>query len=241
VSSADLERAREVQVSYLPREFAVTDRYEIFGYNQSAALVGGDYFDYFCREPESIQFVVADACGHGLAAAFTMCTFRGMLHAAVEHSSELDTLFDALNRRLYVGTDHLQYLTGVFCDYAQPEGRLRYFNAGHFAPLLIRTDGTAERLPGRGRPLGMFSDSTYEIQSWPVSRGDLLVLFTDGLFEIRNAREEYFGVDGILSTVLEHRRLSLRELAGEVLRSAARFSHTSQPDDDITLFLVRFL
>ncbi len=238
--SSDLERAREVQISYLPPPHTVTDRYEIFGYNQSSALVGGDYFDYFCRKPDSLQFVVADACGHGLPATFTMCTFRAMLHAEVERLDDLSPLFDTLNHQLYAGGNQLQYLAGVFCDYEAGESRLRYSNAGHFSPVLVRPDGTTAPLPGRGRPLGMFKDSTYEMYSHPVAAGDLLLLYTDGLFELRNAEDEFFGADGIVSVVAAHRGRPLRDIAMEVLASAARFSHSLQPDDDLTLFLVRF-
>ncbi len=237
---SDLERAREVQMSYLPSEHPVTERYEIYGYNQSSALVGGDYFDYFRQRENSIQCIVADACGHGLAAALIMSTFRGLLQSEVQRSSEFTELFTKLNRQLYHEGEVLQYLTAVFFDYDEEREELHYFNAGHFDPLAIRPDGTSSRLSGGGPPLGMFAHSTYSMQTCRMSAGDLLLLFTDGLAELRDAGDQFFGVDGILQAVVEQRTVSLKELAREVLARAARFSYKPQPDDDLTLFLMRF-
>jgi sigma-B regulation protein RsbU (phosphoserine phosphatase) len=238
--ATDLQRAREVQLSYLPADYHETDKYEIYGYNQSSVLVGGDYFDYFCQREQSIQCVVADACGHGMAAALIMSTFRGLLHSEVRRLHDFSPLFNILNQRLYLGGDLLQYLTGVFFDYDQEQRELRYLNAGHFDPLVVHSDGTSTRLTGGGPPLGMFGSSTYIAKTAPVRAGDLLVLFTDGLIELRNEQDEFFGVERVLAAIRARRDLPLRDLAREVLGTAARFSHKSQPDDDLTLFLMRF-
>jgi phosphoserine phosphatase RsbU/P len=240
MTSTELERARQVLLSYLPAKCPVSDRYEIYGYNQSSALVGGDYFDFFCRRENSVQCVVADACGHGMAAALVMSAFRGMLHAEVAKAGEFYNLFTRLNLQLYCGGDLLQYLTSIFFDYSEERGEIRYLNAGHFDPLLVHSDGSSRWLEGGGPPLGMFQTSTYTVSSAPAKRGDLLVLFTDGLVDLRNAAEEFFGLDGILQAVLDCRHLPLSDLAKDVLACAARFSHDPQPEDDLTLFLMRF-
>jgi len=236
----DLERAREVQMSYLPAEHPVTDCYEIYGYNQSSALVGGDYFDYFSRQSRSVQGVVADACGHGLAAALIMSTFRGMLHAAVADLVRLDDLFTRLNRQVYTRGEILQYLTTVFFDYDEATRELVYFNAGHFDPVILHADGTTENLEGGGPPLGMFPSSAYQPARSHVRPGDLLVLFTDGLVELRDRHDRFFGVEGILKAVGARHNLPLRDLAREVLGEAARWSRGREPEDDLTLFLMRF-
>jgi hypothetical protein len=240
VSSTDLQRAREIQLTYLPGEHPATERYEIYGYNQSSALVGGDYFDYFRHRELSIQCIVADACGHGLSAALIMSTFRGLLHAEVRRFDDLPGLFTRLNEQLYLGGELLQYLTGVFLDYEEHSGVLRYFNAGHFDPIVVHPDGSTSELKGGGPPLGMFRSSSYDAGSARMKSGDLLILFTDGLVELRNSRDDFFGVGGILESVRNRRVLPLRELARDVLASASRFSGQAPPQDDLTLFLMRF-
>jgi len=239
VSVTDLERAREVQMAYLPSEYPVTEKYEIYGYNQSSALVGGDYFDYFCRRPGSIECVVADACGHGLAAALIMSTFRGLLHSEAV-AEDFGTLFTRLNHQIFSGGELLQYLTAVFFDYDEATGRLRWFNAGHFDPLVVHSDGASTHLAGGGPPLGMFRATSFEPRAAQIASGDLLVLFTDGLVELRNESDEFFGVSGIEKAVAENRRADPRELARAVLAAASAFSSSRPPDDDLTLFVMRF-
>ncbi len=236
----DLQRAREVQLAYLPRNYPETEHYEIFGYNQSSALVGGDYFDYFCHRRKSVQCVVADACGHGLSAALIMSTFRGLMHSEVRRIGEEAALFTRLNRHLFTDGELLQYLTAVFLDYDEDSRILCHFNAGHFDPLLIHADSTFTTLAGGGPPLGMFPESEYVPYRTRSRPGDLLVLFTDGLVELRNRDENFFGMAGIREALLPNKDLPLKKLAETLLQQAALFSDETQPADDLTLFLMRF-
>jgi sigma-B regulation protein RsbU (phosphoserine phosphatase) len=240
VSSSDLERAREVQRRFLPIEHPITDRYETFGYNESSSLVGGDYFDYFRQRNRSIQCVIADACGHGMAAALIMSTFRGLLISEMRRGADLDSLFTQLNQLIFAEGGMIQYLTTVFLDFEEAENKLYYWNAGHFDPMLVHPDGTSSRLRGGGPPLGMFHGSTYDLGEGRVRPGDLLVLFTDGLVELRNQRDEFFGIPGILGAVTRNRHAPLGDLARAVLGEAAQFSQKTSLDDDLTLFFMRF-
>jgi len=128
----------------------------------------------------------------------------------------------------------------VFVDFDEGAGELRWCNAGHFEPLLVHGDGTTTSLPGGGLPLGMFEGSAYAMDSRRVATNDLLVLFTDGLAELQNDRDEFFGTDGILGAIVPRRDQPLREIAASVLETAARFHRAAHPDDDLTLFLMRF-
>jgi len=236
----DLQRARQIQLTYLPSENLETDRYEVYGYNQSSALVGGDYFDYFRMRENSIQCVLADASGHGLSAALIMSTFRALLHAEIDEWDDGSKLFSVLNRKVHSGSSIVHYLTSVFFDFDEKLGRLRYTNAGHFEPALIRSNGELQRLPGGGPPLGMFGNVEYPAGDTVVSAGDLLVLFTDGFTDLRNETDELFGEERILGSVREHRTRPLKEIASVLLNEGMSFSVTPQPEDDLTLFLVRF-
>lgn len=236
----DLERAREIQLSYLPASDLATDRYEIYGYNQSSALVGGDYFDYFHLRDSGVQCILADACGHGLSAALIMSTFRALLHSEIRRCSDSEALFNVLNQSVHSSGSIVQYLTGVFLDYDEAHGQVTYTNAGHFEPAVIRAGGSIERLQGGGPPLGMFQSSQYPSSAASVSSGDLLVLFTDGFTDLRNNADEFFGEERILDTVTSHRKSPLQDIASVLLHRGMEFSAAPQPEDDLTLFLVRF-
>jgi stage II sporulation SpoE-like protein len=237
----DLQRARQIQLTYLPADNVQTDRYEVYGYNRSSSIVGGDYFDYFRSREHSIQCVLADACGHGLSAALIMSTFRGLLHAGIAESQDCAELFRTLNQSVHCGGGTVvQYLTGVFLDFDERRNSLTYTNAGHFDPAVIRRDGVIERLAGGGPPLGMFRNSEYASAETKVHSGDLLVLFTDGLTDLRDRNDQLFGEDRILQSVYKHRERPLKEIASQVFADGISFSSPAQPEDDLTLFMMRF-
>ena len=154
--------------------------------------------------------------------------------------TELEGLFDELNRKLYTNADQLRYLTAVFFDFDENNGELRYFNAGHHKPLMVRASGEHHWLEGGGLPLGMFGDARYEMQTCHVAPGDLLVLFTDGVVDIQNAQEDFFGIEGVLDAVMLHRGSALTEMVRGVLSRAEQFNRSTEPDDDLTVFGIRF-
>ncbi len=233
----DAQRARQIQASYLPSEHPTTEAFEVFGYSKSSPLVGGDYFDYFSHKQNSIQGILADACGHGVAAALIVTTFRGLPHAEMQSRQEFDGLFDALNESVHSGQDFIQYLTGIFFDYSQETRRLRYLNAGHYAPLVVDTSGSVRALSGGGPPLGMFHSSNYALEETQLCSGDLLALFTDGLADIRNKHRQFFGVEGITEVLKSNRERPLEEMTERIIDSALAFGAAT--GDDLTVFLMK--
>jgi serine phosphatase RsbU (regulator of sigma subunit) len=146
-----------------------------------------------------------------------------------------------VNQSVHAGGSVLQYLTGVFLDYDELGRRIRYTNAGHFDPLLVRREGAVESLQGRGPPLGMFQESRFPTNEAAVSPGDLLVLFTDGLVDLRNQADEFFGEERVRQAAVRNRGRPLKEITSLLLDEATAFSAAPHPEDDLTLFLLRFL
>jgi serine phosphatase RsbU (regulator of sigma subunit) len=236
----DLERAREIQQSYLPVPHVTSDHYEFYGYNQSSNLVGGDYFDYFTPREKALQCVLADASGHGLSAALIMSSFRASLRSEIQRGTDFSALFTVLNQSVHSDGSIAQYLTGVFFDFDETDGGLRYINAGHYDPAIVGRDGSIARLTGGGPPLGMFENSRYPTGAAKVQTGDLMVLFTDGFTDIRNSSDELFGEERILDGVASNRNAPLKEIADALLSEGIAFSATPEPEDDLTLLLLRF-
>jgi len=238
--AGDLERARLIQLTYLPQKPLVGERFEAYGANTSSAIVGGDYFDFFQSAPDSLQCILADASGHGLSAALIMSTFRGLLHSGLSEVPDCGALFSRLNRHVYTGADFVQFLTAVFLDYRPASRELRYSNAGHFDPLLVHADGSVSQLPGGGPPLGILKEFPYGAGSTTVRPGDLAVLYTDGLAELEDAGQNAFGREGVLEAVVPVRARPLEEVAGAVLERARKHRGGERAEDDVTLLLVRF-
>jgi len=235
----DLHHAREIQLNFLPRRYPERSKYEVFGYNSSSNLVGGDYFDYFDDRGDSVQCILADACGHGLAAALIMSNFRGLLQSQVSRHDDYSQLFDSLNQLVHFDEDLIQYLTGVFLHFDQESEVLKYLNAGHYEPLVFAQDGNVRGLPGSGPPLGMFKESTYQTGEVSLRRGDLVVLYTDGLVDAETKEGDYFGTEGITAAIQDHRDLPLEQISEQVVRRAREFSGEGSFEDDVTLFLMR--
>lgn len=234
----DLQQARRIQLSFLPSHHPRTEGYEIYGHNRSSAVVGGDYFDYFNSMNGRFQAVLVDACGHGMAAALIVTTFRGLLHSEMGRRSDFRDLFDAINQSVYSGEEFIHYLTGIFLDYDQDKRLLRYLNAGHYQPIVLRGQGETLELAGGGPPLGMFRASKYPFAEVKMNSEDLVVLFTDGLVDIQNPSNEFFGVERLLEALKSHKDLRLPEIVHEVLQEAADFGGT-KIEDDVTLMLMR--
>ncbi|HSR50065.1 MAG TPA: PP2C family protein-serine/threonine phosphatase [Acidobacteriota bacterium] len=239
-STEDLRKARQIQLSYLPGDDQPSgDLCEVHGYNRSSALVGGDYFDYFSTRRGSLQGVLADACGHGMAAALIVSTFRGLLHSEMGRRSDFEGLFDYINRSIYAGDEYIQYLTGVFFDFEEGNRHLRYCNAGHYDPVIVSSEGHLRTLPGGGPPLGMFKESTYRLSHTELQAGDLLALFTDGIIDLQNREGDFFGVRGLTGLLTQYHERPLQEISNLVLQEAQEFTGGPEKEDDVTLFLMR--
>jgi hypothetical protein len=239
VDSQDLQRARQIQLNFLPKHPPRTHRCEVYGVNQSSNLVGGDYFDYFDEEENVVQCILADACGHGMAAALIMSNFRGLLRSEVLRRQGLEGLFSSLNDMIHFDDDLIQYLTCVFLQVEEPTGRLDYLNAGHYEPVVISADGDVRTLPGGGPPLGMFKSSRYPVGQAQLHSGDLVALYTDGLLDVQNRRDEYFGEDRVIESLKRNRGLQLDEITRRVMEEASDFADGRNFEDDITVFVLR--
>jgi serine phosphatase RsbU (regulator of sigma subunit) len=237
--ASDLQKAREIQLNFLPREFPCRAHSEVFGHNSPSALVGGDYLDYFEQSDRSIRCILADACGHGLAAALIMSNFHGLLKSQLGRQERFELLFDELNQQVHLDEDFIQYLTGVLLHYEADSRSLSYLNAGHYEPLVVGREGTVRSLSGGGPPLGMFKASRYPLMTTRLAPGDLLAVFTDGLVDAETPDGRYFGSDGIASVLARHRADDLSELTERVIDTARRFSARPDFEDDVTLLLLR--
>jgi sigma-B regulation protein RsbU (phosphoserine phosphatase) len=119
------------------------------------------------------------------------------------------------------------------------EGCLRYTNCGHNPPLLVRANGTVERLDTGGFPLGVFSDSRYETGVVMLQPGDAVLFYTDGVVEFRDPAGEEFGIERLSSVVVRSRQLPARQVIDEVLRATRQHGGCEVFADDVTVMLVR--
>jgi len=236
LAEEELAQARETERGLLPREIPEVPGYEICGVWQPALVLGGDYFDAREVEPHVLALSIADVAGKGTPAALLVSN----LQAAVRASGLADVPPHELCRRVNklmrgsLGRD--KFVTFFYALLDGPGRQLTYCNAGHNAPILVRVDGSVERLHHGGLVLGLASEPNYEQGSVELGPGDRLLLFTDGLTEANSASGEEFGEERLIGMAVESRHLGAKALQDKVLAAASGFA--SRFEDDVTLVVV---
>jgi sigma-B regulation protein RsbU (phosphoserine phosphatase) len=234
-----LKLAREVQAGLLPRLPPDLPGYEMAGTNLPTWTIGGDYYDWVPLDDGRMGMVVADVSGKGIPAALIMATFRAALRAEMRRGAPVTAAMDAVNRVLMDSQGGSRFVTAV-CGVLEPSsGRLDYVNCGHNPPLLLRASGADELLDRGGPALGLGLGGGCEAGEARIEPGDLLALYTDGVVEPADDRQEEFGQERLQQLLRTSSRRSAGDLVLAVVEATRRFSHRESYDDDFTLVVVK--
>jgi serine phosphatase RsbU (regulator of sigma subunit) len=240
-----LAMARLVQFDLLPPGKLLTRDLEFAARCVPAWQVGGDFYDAFETDGHQIALILGDVSGKGLSAALVMGVVQGAVHASnvTGAASNHEQSAERLNQLLCMKTARERFVSLVWCCFDPIASVLGYINAGHLPPLLVRqkVDGSfeVERLEEGGPVLGVLPGATYRQARVAIQPGDLLVVFSDGISEAANARDEEFGEARILAAVEENWAGSPAEILDAVLARVRTFLGKELPHDDQTLMVVR--
>ena len=233
----EIEEAREVQRRLLPVKLPKFPGFDLQAYWNPAKEVVGDYFDAIRLTESSAAFCIADVSGKGLPAALLMSNMQASVRGLAHHLFDTAEMCRELNRVALENTMSGRFTTFFYGILDTSRKSLRYSNAGHVPPILIRENGTVERLCDGGTVLGAFSDVAYEQSEVAFEPGDRLILVTDGITEAANVQHEEFGEERLIRMVVENRHLAAVQLRQSLLDAVASFS--GQPlQDDSTLMIV---
>ena len=240
-----VELARRVQADLLPPANPPVGDIEFAASCVSAWQVGGDFYDVYTTDQDRVSLVLGDVAGKGLPAALLM----GLLHGALRSMNLSDTTSDQqvswsrLNHLLNTRTAPERFASLFWSSYDPATRVLRYVNAGHLPPLMLRQNGNGHlavhRLEEGGPILGAMSSATYHQGEVTAQPGDLLVLFSDGIVEAANSSEEEFGESRVLALIEENWTRSSSDIRDEILKQVRVFLRGDQPQDDITLVVAR--
>ena len=227
----ELQEAREIQDSLLPKRLPEVAGYEVAAMTQPLRFVGGDYYNVVRISERHTVLCIADVAGKGLPAALLMSSLQAALKPLISQRLAPRELCHRLNRILCDLTPVGKFISFVYAVLDSVEKRLTYCNAGHNPPLLIRADGTSTELKAAGAVLGPFPDWCYEQSELQMRSGDKLLLFTDGLVEACNADEESFGEHNLIRIARENPTSSAEELMGLLMRAASQHGGEHFQDD----------
>jgi sigma-B regulation protein RsbU (phosphoserine phosphatase) len=235
----DLDLASKIQKDFLPRCDPRLECFEISGSNVSCYEVGGDYFDFVPVDPYRLGVAVGDVSGKGIGAALLMASLRAAFRAEVHPRYRIEDMAAKLNGFVQQSSALSSFITFFYCEVDRNREEIRYINAGHNPPFVLRTDGSLDRLEGTGFCLGMFPDAKYETKSTPLKPGDVALIYTDGIPDSRNMDDEEYSTERLVSLLRRHARLPAAEIAVAIAADAKRFVGDAQPFDDQTLVVIK--
>ncbi len=243
----DLEIAKEIQSWLMPAAPPCVPGMDMAFATRPANTVAGDYYDAFLPSVSAdsarpLLLIVADVAGKSVPAALLMATLQASLHTLAAVSMTPLELIDRLNRYCCEQNVGGQRFTTAFLAELDLDTRqLTYVNAGHNWPVLRRSSGEIERLETGGVPLGLMLNAAYKYGATTLSPGDLLVVFTDGLIEAENDKQEEYGEARMLGTLNARPGATAAEVLRDLMTSADRFVGSAPQHDDITCLVLRVM
>jgi len=236
----ELELGREVQERLFPQEYPVVPGLDYAGACRPALGVGGDYYDFLPMSSGGVGIAIGDISGKGIAAALLMATLRAFLRGqAIDHETDLSVVIANLNRLVFESSTQNRYATFFLATYDCASRVLRYVNAGHNAPIVVRANGEIARLEAGGSVVGLMRAGSWEQSQVKLEPGDLLVAFTDGISEAMTHADEEWGEERLIAAAQTMRRSPSRAILDHIVRSADAFVAGEPQYDDMTLIVAR--
>jgi phosphoserine phosphatase RsbU/P len=238
IMQRDLSQAAEIQGGMLPARAPEIAGLDLAGFNVPCRTVGGDYYDFF-PYGASVGLALGDVSGKGMPASLMMMALHARVHVLAESPGNLGGFMARLNKATCATCPSNRFITFFFSVLDGASGELRFANAGHNPPVLLRASGDAQMLEGGGPVLGVLPIAPYSEQSANLASGDLLVLYSDGVTEANNPDFDEFGEERLIRALSENRARSAREIVDAVTAALKEFTAGAPQADDITLLVAK--
>lgn len=236
-----MEVARRIQRGFLPDQLPNVPGYDVAAWWHPAQIVSGDYYDWLRLADGRTGFAVGDVSGHGVGPSLIMASLRAMLHVLARTVTDPDRIVELLAETIAPDLRNSQFVTFLLVSLDPGTHTARFANAGHAPALhLDGQSGQCTRLAASRLPLGF---PTVPVQPQPNTLtfrpGDLLVLGTDGIIEVRDPAGTLFGVNRLQDVILRHRNQPAAAIIEAVRNAVQAFHGPFPPEDDSTLVVIR--
>jgi phosphoserine phosphatase RsbU/P len=229
----ELEIARRIQTSILPRAYPESDHFTVAARYVPMTSVAGDFYDFLLTDPQQAGLLIADVSGHGVPAALIASMVKLAATSQRANAADPAMLLSGMNTVLHGNTQE-QFVTAAYAYLDAASATLRYSAAAH-PPMLLLRDGNVVELVENGLMLAAFSFATYSTAEYPLEPGDRLVLYTDGLLEAANATGEEFGPDRLSAVLKDGARLNPEAAADHIISALQTWSRSQ--NDDLTILI----
>jgi sigma-B regulation protein RsbU (phosphoserine phosphatase) len=238
----EMEQAAQIQQRLLPSAAPHTEHADIAAKTVPARHVGGDYYDFIAFPDGRIGLMVGDVAGKGMPASLLMSSLQARVHVLFEDSSDLGAKIERLNKATCGNCPDNRFITFFMGILDPATGDLSYVSAGHNPPLIVRAAGGYDTLSGGGGIiLGILAMAKYEASQAKLEKGDILVMFSDGVTEAPNPNDQEYGEERLANLVAELSSRPSKEIVDAIHTSVHEFTEGAPPFDDITVVVARRL
>ena len=238
----DLDKARDIQRSILPEHELRFHNFEIFGVSLADRVVGGDFFDYIVSDQnDRVSIVIGDAASKGISAAVQALYVSGALRMGASYQTKITALIRNINTLVHRTFSDDRFLTLFYGELTNDkQGLCIYVNAGHSSPILYRAQtNTTEMLESTGNIIGPFPDQVFRSEGTMIAKGDILLLFTDGVSEAMDAVGNQYTEKRLTEKLAELKNRTPKDIAGLLLEDVQKFSAKSKYSDDKTVVVIK--
>lgn len=236
-----LNVAREIQQSFLPKTRPIIPEYDISGTNIPSGQVGGDYYDFLRIVEGHLGIAIADVSGKGIPAALIMASFRASLIAEIRNNYSIRTICSKVNSLLCESVEPGNFVTAVYGVLDFRNHILTFANCGHNLPVLLRNNGDVEYLSEGGPVLGVTTSGIFQERALVVNPGDICVWYTDGVTEVFDRKGEEFGLERLIELLRRNREKTSIEIQEAVLSAVKPFASPEYVFDDLTMVVFKRL
>src|SRR5215471_173751 len=236
----ELKVASEIQMRLQPFSPPKLSGWEMTGVSFPCREIGGDYYDFIHRKRDShLILAVGDVSGKGTGAALLMSSLHAAVRAQSQTRASISEVMGEINQYIFENSPSNKFLTLFYGDVDPEKGTFNYSNGGHNAPIFVRSSGEVERLDKGGLPIGMMQVSVYQEESVVFEPGDVLVIYSDGITESINERDEEFDEERLIDVVKNNLGRSASGIRDRIDEGLSRFVGTTAPVDDMTLMIIK--
>lgn len=235
----ELNLANSIQQGLLPSEIPQPDGYEIAGMNIPSRQVGGDYFDVIQISEKQYGIVIADVSGKGAGAALLMANLQASFLALASAEIEIGDMVSSINNLIYRNTGLDKFITFFYGKLDLENNVFIYCNAGHNPPYKVDGDQKIEELTEGGIILGMMPNMPYETGQLEMKPGDRIIMFTDGITEAMDPKDEEYGEERLIDVIGQCPNENAQELMDKINKAVDEFADGAPQADDITMVVMR--
>ena len=236
----ELKVASEIQMRLQPVAPPKIAGWDMTGVSFPCREIGGDYYDFIqCKSDPCLTVAVGDVSGKGTGAALLMSSLHAAVRAQAQTRRSISEVMAEINEYIYENSPSNKFLTLFYGTLNPLTGELKYSNGGHNPPMLVRTSGEVLRLDTGGLPIGMMKGMPYQEAAVFFNPGDVLVIYSDGITESVNEKDEEFDEERLIEVVRHNLNRSASGIRDRIDEALSRFVGTMAPVDDMTLMIIK--